>query len=506
MRAYLFLPMGAFALAGCNSILGIDDHQLASDAASRRDASIDAASDGSPADSTTDGTGQFVDGGGQADGADATTGKDGSLDGAREAKAADSATDSAMSDDGSTDGATDTGATDSAPEDAAPVDGGPDAPVESGCQTSSTRCSFNGVQTCTAGSWSKAVACSADLPQCVDGGCGLPQSCISSTTGTSNCGAGATASETCCSSPEITPGGEYYRTYTTGADGGVTGTPADPADVSAVRLDKYLITVGRFRQYVNYLVGGGALPADLSGKHTHLNGGHGLINGASDAAVVYETGWDVTWNLFFPRDVTLGPLESQWNSTLTSDTCTLDGGGTQSYATWTPTPGQNENLPINCIDWYDAYAFCIWDGGFLPSEAEWEFVAAGGDQQRQYPWGSTAPGTSSQYAIYGCLFPDASATCSGVENIASVGTASLGAGLWSQLDLAGELGEWNLDTWSATYANPCSDCAYLAPTAERVWRSGAFGATAAAMVPTQRNHFTPLRRGADVGARCARVP
>jgi formylglycine-generating enzyme len=45
--------------------------------------------------------------------------------------------------------------------------------------------------------------------------------------------------------------------------------------------------------------------------------------------------------------------------------------------TWTDTVGSHENLPINCINWYEAYAFCIWDGGFLPSDAESEYAAAG---------------------------------------------------------------------------------------------------------------------------------
>ncbi|MGD0676226.1 MAG: hypothetical protein ABSC94_12455 [Polyangiaceae bacterium] len=46
--------------------------------------------------------------------------------------------------------------------------------------------------------------------------------------------------------------------------------------MSGFRLDKYLVTVGRFRQYVNYLTDGtGAPPANGSGSHTHLNGGTG---------------------------------------------------------------------------------------------------------------------------------------------------------------------------------------------------------------------------------------
>jgi len=187
---------------------------------------------------------------------------------------------------------------------------------------------------------------------------------------------------------EVTGGG-YYRTYdpvvydggmyipTLAADGGPAGE-ADPATVSTFRLDKYLVTVGRFRQFVNaWNDGNGYAPRADSGKHTHLNGGEGL-NATGGG---YEPGWVAT------DDSIIAPT----NANLACR---------PQYDTWTNTAGSQENLPINCVNWYEAYAFCIWDGGFLPSEAEWEYAAAGGGQQREYPWGSAAPGTANQYAIY----------------------------------------------------------------------------------------------------------
>ncbi len=141
-------------------------------------------------------------------------------------------------------------------------------------------------------------------------------------------------------------------------------------------------------------------------------------------------------------------------------------------------------------------------------------AAAGGGEQREYPWGSASPGTGNQYAIYGCNYPMSdSAECASVANIAPVGTASLGAGLWGQLDLAGNVSQWALDWSSATAApsfiDPCVDCVNLAPASQQIETGSDFYSTG--LVP-----LTPLSgalgqlgrtaRDAGTGFRCARAP
>jgi len=314
-----------------------------------------------------------------------------------------------------------------------------------------------------------------------------PPSCSSSGPGLSDCGAGG---ESCCTSLKV-PGGTFYRTYTHDGSGDGSGAQntADPATISDFRLDKYLVTVGRFRPFVAaWDQGSGYTPDVGSGKHAHLAGGKGLADSGAPGA--YEAGW----------------LES-FNSKLdlTNDTLECQSG----LSTWTPSADANDRLPMNCINWFEAYAFCIWDGGFLASEAEYVYAAAGGAEQRRFPWGATPPGNDNQYAIWGCHYPDGSGACDGtLRNIAPVGTAKSGAGKWGQLDLVGNMIEWYLDYYAASYVSPCTDCANLHSGSGRAPRDGYYAATDETLLQSsyRNNGFYPANRFPSYGFRCARVP
>ena len=303
--------------------------------------------------------------------------------------------------------------------------------------------------------------------------------------GVNNCGVSGT--DVCARSLLVT-GGTFYRGTTT----------SYPATISDFRLDKYEVTVGRFRKFLDAWVGGWRPPAG-SGKHTHLNGGSGLANAVGG----YEPGWDATWTGYLGAALTSAAVpsgpgaanRSEWDARLDCYS---------GFSTWTASAGANEKKPVNCVSWYDLHAFCIWDGGFLPSDAEWEYAAAGGSEERKYPWGAEEPGANTSLAIYGCYFPG-TGSCSGVTNIAPVGTAPAGASKAGQLDLAGNLSEWTLDS-SQINPNPCGNCTNLAATSYRGNRGGAFYHNAGGVPAFGRGGAYPADRGYQSDGRCARTP
>jgi sulfatase modifying factor 1 len=328
---------------------------------------------------------------------------------------------------------------------------------------------------------------------CVAGNCAADNPLTARTAsmvgdGLSNCGS---AGNDVCARSLLVPGGTFYR----GTD------TANPATVSDFRLDKYEVTVGRFRKFVDAWVGGWR-PTSGSGKHTHLNGGNGLFNTAGG----YELGWDASWTAYVgaPKSDTVVPTGSgadtrnAWNSNLN---CAAN------YATWSSTAGASEKRPTTCLSWYDLLAFCIWDGGFLPSEAEWEYVAAGGSEERVYPWGNAPPGTNTNVAVYGCHFNGSGAgTCTGLTNIATVGSASAGIARWGQLDMAGSAWEWNLDKYQTAYAPTCDNCTTFSTGSPRAIRGGSFFQDASSLPAASRISGIPAGRDAAVGGRCARTP
>ena len=296
------------------------------------------------------------------------------------------------------------------------------------------------------------------------------QSCIDLPT---TCG--PNGSDSCCNSPDVV-GGVYHRSYDVAGDAN-SGTPAYLATVSTFRLDKYEVTVGRFRAFVNAKMGTQASsPIPGTGQHRNLPG----------------SGWELAWNANLAADTT---------ALLVAVKCY------PSLQTWTDMPGDNEGRPMNCISWYEAMAFCTWDGGYLPTEAEWNYAATGGEQQRAYPWSSVAAPLELDTSRASYF----DATCSGdgmpgctVADLLRVGSKPAGDGRWGQSDLAGNVFEWTLDSF-AGYVSPCTDCADLTVAPNRVARGGSFADDATYLRTADRRYQYPAAsRNVVLGVRCAR--
>lgn len=302
----------------------------------------------------------------------------------------------------------------------------------------------------------------ASMPE-ADADAGAPQTGRSCVGLAGLCGAEDAQGRSCCDVTLI-PGGSFSMGSTNAAEG---EAPVHAATVSTFSLDVFEVTVGRFRTFWK---AADRKPAAGAGAHPKIA----------------NSGWKAAWDADF---------ESGMN----------DLGGAPN-ATWTQNAGADDALPINHVNWYVAFAFCAWDNGFLPTEAEWEYAAAGGDENRNWPWGD-APSPTAAHAVYCEAGPQNCPTYSR----AHVGQRPLGRGRFEQLDLAGSMLEWTLDvhedSWYAGDGNNCVDCANLSSgIPERTLRGGSWFQGTGTLHVAFRQGFAANGAEYDFGIRCAHTP
>jgi formylglycine-generating enzyme len=333
--------------------------------------------------------------------------------------------------------------------------------------TGNNTCDLNGTckkkdgQSCTAAG------------DCASGGC-IASVCAEPVAAGPSCASlsktcGPTGNQSCCATLAV-PGGSFYRYY----DGINLTDKSFPATVAGFYLDKYVATIGRFRAFVN---GGMGVRATAPAAGA---GAHPLIAGS---------GWSADWTTNLPTS--LDALNAALKCSASSDEL------------WTDAAAGKEEMPMNCLSWYLAFAFCAWDGGRLPTQAEAMYAAAGGDEQRVYPWGSAA--LDDTRAAYGCR-ADGLTSCT-LADIIPVGSKPAGNGRWNHMDLSGNVWGWLLD-WrldpAHTFIVPCDNCANLAPATYREIHGGGYGSQPAELLAGYSSSNTPSKYFTDIGVRCAR--
>ena len=114
--------------------------------------------------------------------------------------------------------------------------------------------------------------------------------------------------------------------------------------------------------------------------------------------------------------------------------------------------GDRWHHPVVHVSWFDAVGFAAWADGRLPTEAQWEYAARGGLDQKRLPWGDeTTPNGRHQCNIFTGTFP--------VEDTAEDGWAGTcpvdeyepnGYGLYN---CSGNVWEWCADWFTAHHSD-----------------------------------------------------
>jgi formylglycine-generating enzyme required for sulfatase activity len=162
-----------------------------------------------------------------------------------------------------------------------------------------------------------------------------------------------------------------------------------------------------------------------------------------------------------------------------SATCTYDAG--------------DGDLPVSCVRWGDAAAYCRFAKKRLPTEVEWEF-AARGTLAVPFPWGGPASCANAVTLVS----ERTGRSCA--PRPARVGSHPSGSSVFGVEDLSGNVEEWTADWYAESLGPGPSPRAGAA----HVLRGGGWLSPPSLSRTTSRDWGSALESGSNVGFRCAR--
>jgi formylglycine-generating enzyme required for sulfatase activity len=150
----------------------------------------------------------------------------------------------------------------------------------------------------------------------------------------------------------------------------------------------------------------------------------------------------------------------------------------------------NPNEPIRGVSWYEADAYCLFQGKRLPTEIEWEKAARGPDE-RLFVWGKQFRQENANFG----------------KQVRPVGSLPNDTSVYGIGDLNGNVSEWTANWYSPYKNSEFKDDLYGKKV--KVIRGGSFhkvkhGLMKEFTVLPYRNFAPPQERFWDTGFRCAK--
>jgi formylglycine-generating enzyme required for sulfatase activity len=169
-------------------------------------------------------------------------------------------------------------------------------------------------------------------------------------------------------------------------------------------------------------------------------------------------------------------------------------------------PGR-EDHPVVHVSWNDANAFAQWRGRRLPTEAEWEYAARGGLEQKLYPWGDKLrPEGEHRCNIWQGDFPNHDTADDGYAGTSPVEAfPPNGYGIYS---ITGNTWEWCADWFDPGFHRTAARDNPTGPPsgASRVMKGGSFlchKSYCNRYRVAARTSNTPDSSASNIGFRCA---